>query len=82
MALKRPAGAIRFLSGSRCSTHSCDFAPISTFRIRVELAQIRDDVLLVVNGQYGIGPETPGRKIFAARCKECFGKGRKSMLSA
>jgi hypothetical protein len=35
--------------------HSCDFAPISTFRIRVEQAQIRDDVLLVVNGQYGIG---------------------------
>jgi hypothetical protein len=31
--------------------HSCDFAPVSTLRIRVEQAQIRDDVLLVVNGQ-------------------------------
>ena len=35
--------------------YSCDFAPISTFRIRVEQTQIRDNVLLVVNGQYGIG---------------------------
>ena len=35
--------------------YSCDFAPISTFRIRVEQAQIRDDVLLVVDGQDGIG---------------------------
>jgi hypothetical protein len=35
--------------------YSCDFAPVSTFRIRVEQAQIRDEVLLVVNGQYGIG---------------------------
>src|SRR5713101_6591441 len=34
---------------------ACDFAPVSTFRIRVEQAQIRDEVLLVVNGQYGIG---------------------------
>ena len=29
--------------------------PFSAFRIRVEQAQIRDEVLLVVNGQYGIG---------------------------
>jgi hypothetical protein len=35
--------------------HSCDFAPVSTFRVRVEQAQLRDDVLLVVNGQYEIG---------------------------
>jgi hypothetical protein len=35
--------------------HSYDFAPISTFRIRVEQAQIRDEVLLVVSGQYGMG---------------------------
>jgi hypothetical protein len=35
--------------------HSCDFAPVRTLRIRVEQAQIRDDVLLVVSGQYGIG---------------------------
>jgi hypothetical protein len=34
--------------------YSCDFAPISTFRIRVGQAQIRDEVLLVVNGQRGI----------------------------
>ncbi len=35
--------------------YSCDFAPVSTYRIRVEQAQIRDDVLFVVDGQYGIG---------------------------
>src|SRR5712691_10230717 len=54
MALKRPAAAIRFLFRIKMQHHSCDFAPISTFRIRVEQAQIRDDVLLVVNGQYGL----------------------------
>ena len=35
--------------------YSCDFAPVGTLRVRVEQAQIRDDVRLVVNGQYGIG---------------------------
>src|SRR5882724_10199410 len=55
MALKRPAGAIRFLFRINMQHHSCDFAPISTFRICVEQAQIRDDVLLVINGQYGNG---------------------------
>ena len=34
--------------------YSRDFAPVSTLRIRVEQAQIGDDVLLVVDGQYGI----------------------------
>jgi hypothetical protein len=28
--------------------YSCNFAPVSTFRIRAEQAQIRDEVLLVV----------------------------------
>ena len=40
--------------GIKMQNHSCDFTPVSTLRIRVEQAQIRDDVLLVVNGQYGI----------------------------
>jgi hypothetical protein len=35
--------------------HSCDFAPVSTFRSRVEQAQIRAEVHLVVSGQYEIG---------------------------
>ena len=35
--------------------YSCDFAPVRTLRIRVEQAQIRDDVLFVLNGQCGIG---------------------------
>jgi hypothetical protein len=33
---------------------------VSTFRIRVEQAQIRDDVLFVVNGRYGIGGRSTG----------------------
>jgi hypothetical protein len=55
MAFERPGGAIRFLFRIKMQHHSCDFAPISTFRIRVEQAQMRDEVLLVVRGQYGIG---------------------------
>jgi hypothetical protein len=35
--------------------YSCYFAPVSTLRIRVEQAQIRDEVFFVVNGQHGIG---------------------------
>jgi hypothetical protein len=30
-------------------------APVSTFRIRAEQAQVRDEVLLVVDSQHGIG---------------------------
>jgi hypothetical protein len=41
--------------GIKMQHYSCDVAPVGTFRIRVEQAQIRDHVLLVVNGQYGIG---------------------------
>src|SRR5258708_34918590 len=62
--------------------YSCDFAPVSTYRIRVEQAQIRDDVLFVVDGQYGIGGGSIGehrdqaaasssRKPFADR-SSCF----------
>jgi len=55
MALKLPAGAIRFLFRIKMQHHACNFAPVSTLRIRVEQSQIRDDVLLIVNGRYGIG---------------------------
>jgi hypothetical protein len=55
MAIERPTGAISFLTRIKMQHYSRNFAPVSTFRIRVEQAQIRDDVLLVVNGQYGIG---------------------------
>jgi hypothetical protein len=40
--------------------YPCDFAPVSSFCIRVEQAQIRDDVLLVVDRQYGIGGSSIG----------------------
>ena len=55
MAVERPPGAIWFVLRIKVQHHSCDFAPVSTFRIRVEQAQICDDVLFVIDGQYGIG---------------------------
>ena len=54
MAVERPPGAIRFVFWIKMQHYSCDCSPVSTLRIRVEQAQIRDDVLLVVDGQYGI----------------------------
>ena len=35
--------------------YSCDVTPVGAFSVRVEQAQIGDNVLLVVNGQNGIG---------------------------
>jgi hypothetical protein len=55
MAFERPPSAIWFMLRIKMQHYSCYFAPVSTFRIRLEQAQIRDDVLLVVDGQYGIG---------------------------
>ena len=55
MALERPPGAIRFMLRINMEHYSCDIAPVSTFRIRVEQAQIRDEVFLVVDGQHWIG---------------------------
>ena len=36
MALERPMGAIEFMFWIKVQNHSCDFAPVSTFRFRVE----------------------------------------------
>ena len=47
MAVERSPGAIWFVLRIKVQHHSCDIAPVSTFRIRVEQAQIRDDVLFV-----------------------------------
>jgi hypothetical protein len=47
MAVERPPGAIGFMLRIKMQHYSCDFAPVSTYRIRVEQAQIRDDVLFV-----------------------------------
>src|ERR1700730_12967127 len=55
MTLEHPPGAIRFMFRVKMQHDACDVAPVSAFRIRVEQAQIRDEVLLVVSGQYGIG---------------------------
>src|SRR5882757_2497516 len=55
MAVERPPSAIWFMLRIKMQHYSCDCSPVSTLRIRVEQAQIRDDVLLVVDGQNGIG---------------------------
>ena len=42
MALVSPPGAIGFMFGIQMQHDACDVAPVSTYRIRVEQAQIRD----------------------------------------
>src|ERR1700681_1225851 len=54
MALERPPGAIGVAFRVKTQHYSCDVAPVGILRIRVEQAQICDDVFLVVNGQRGI----------------------------
>jgi hypothetical protein len=55
MALEHPSSAIRFIFWIKLKHYSCEFAPVSSFRIRVEQAKIRDDMLLIISGQHGIG---------------------------
>jgi hypothetical protein len=67
MALERPQGAIRFMFWFKMQHYSCDFAPISAIQIRIEQAQILDEMFLVVSGKYGIG----GRGISDIGLKRC-----------
>jgi hypothetical protein len=55
MAVERLPGAIRFMFRINMQHYSRDVALVSVCRIRVEQAQIRGGVFLVVNGQHGIG---------------------------
>jgi hypothetical protein len=55
MTLERPPGAIGFIFRIKMQHDPRDFAPVSTLRVRVEQAQIRDEVFLVVTSQHGIG---------------------------
>ena len=55
MAVERPSSAIWFTLRIKMQHYSCDCSPVSIYRIRVKQTQIRDGVLLVVDGQYGIG---------------------------
>ena len=54
MAVERLPGAIGVMFGIQMQHDACDVAPVGILRIRVEQAQICDDVFLVVNGQRGI----------------------------
>jgi hypothetical protein len=62
------------------STHDflylCDFTPVNTLLIRVEQAQIRDDVPFVVNGQYGIGGSGVGDIGIEWRLLHCRSRNR------
>jgi hypothetical protein len=53
--------------GIKMQHYSCDFTPVSTLRVRVEEAQIRDDVLFVVCPQLSSGARTSGHFPFAFR---------------
>jgi hypothetical protein len=55
MAVERPSSAISVISRIKMEHYPGDFAPVSSFRVRVEQTQIRDEVLFVVDDQYGIG---------------------------
>src|SRR5216683_7233703 len=55
MALKRPPSAIEFMFRIKVQHYSGNFTPVSTLHVRVEQAQIRDEVLLVVHSQHEIG---------------------------
>jgi hypothetical protein len=54
MALKCFLSAIGFTFRIKMQHYSCNFTPVSIFRVGVEHAQIDDDVFLLVNGQRGI----------------------------
>jgi hypothetical protein len=60
VAIKCLAGAGRFAFGVDMQHDPRHFAPVSTFRIRVEQTQIGDDVFLIVNGQLRIRGCTVG----------------------
>ena len=54
MAVERSPSAIWFMLRIKMQHYSCDLAPVSTVRICVEQAKICDDVLFVIDGQYGL----------------------------
>ena len=55
MAFERPPSAIGLTFRIKMQHNACDFTPVSTFRVGVEQTEIGDNVLLVVDGQNGIG---------------------------
>jgi len=55
MALERLPSAIGFAVRIKVQHYSCNVTPVCTLCVRVEHAQIRDDVFLVVNGQRRTG---------------------------
>jgi hypothetical protein len=48
MALERPPGAVRFIFRIKMQHHPCDFMPVSTFHIRIEQAQMRDEMFVAL----------------------------------
>ncbi|KRR11426.1 hypothetical protein CQ12_40325 [Bradyrhizobium jicamae] len=59
MAVERLPGLITIMFRIEMQHHPCDFAPVRTFRMCIQQAQIRNEVLLVVRGQRA----TRGRNI-------------------
>ena len=46
MAFERLPGAIRFAVRIKMQHNACDFTPVSTFHIRIEQAQMRDQMFV------------------------------------
>jgi hypothetical protein len=72
MAVERPPSLIGLMIRIKMQHYSCDFAPVSTLRIRVEQAQVRDEVFLVVDGQGALG----GRHVGDVRIERRLLHGR------
>jgi hypothetical protein len=61
MALECPPSAIGFTFRVEMQHYSCDVTPVGAFSVRVEQAQIGDNVLLVVNGQGAVSAASGSR---------------------
>jgi hypothetical protein len=55
MTVERPPGAIGFAVRIKMQDYAGNFTPVGAFCVGVEQTQIRDEVFLVIGGQYGTG---------------------------
>ena len=76
LAVERLPSPIRFTVRIKVEHYSCNFSSVRTLCVRVEHAQTRDGVFLVVDGQNGIGGRGVGDiwikwRLFHRRSRKC-----------
>ena len=76
MAVERSPRAIWFVLRIEMEHYPGDITPVRTFGFRVEQAQIRDEVLFVIDGQYGIGGRDIGDVGIERRGLHCESRSR------